>query len=123
MNKSNRIVLGAVVVAILVALSVRTSYAFLSDISSEVTIDVLKTQNGEMRASYQNNNNMFNLKGINPSDDYVGEKTFSIAATDSNPDTMMVYMVALNIEYNSFENSDIYFIFGGKNNDSGRISD
>lgn len=123
MAKGNKIIVSAVIVVMLVVVSLRTSYAFFTDnLSGNVTIDVLKTQNGEMRVSYQNNDNVFSLKAIAPSDDYVGEKTFSIATTNNQNGGIMVYKMALNVEYNSFENSDIYFILGGKNNDSGSIS-
>lgn len=123
MVKGNKIIISAVIVVMLVVVSLRTSYAFFTDnLSGNVTIDVLRTQNGEMRVSYQNNNNIFSLKAIAPSDNYVGEKTFSIATTSNQNKGIMVYKMALNVEYNSFENSDIYFILGGKNNETGNIS-
>ena len=62
MVKGNKIIISAVIVVMLVVVSLRTSYAFFTDnLSGNVTIDVLRTQNGEMRVSYQNNNNIFSF--------------------------------------------------------------
>ena len=46
MVKGNKIIISAVIVVMLVVVSLRTSYAFFTDnLSGNVTIDLLRTQN------------------------------------------------------------------------------
>lgn len=122
MTKTNKTLLGVMIVAIIVVITIGTSFAYMTDnLSGSRTIDVINVDNGSMVVAYQGNTGVFKSSDYDKKEELIGFKTFSITGTNNSSSDIIVYNLSLDINYNEYNDNEVYFILGGKGDNNGKI--
>ena len=120
MNKMNKTLLGIMLVAIIVVVTIGTSFSYMtSGLDGSVQLDVIKVKDGKMVAAYQGNNPVFKSSNYEKQGDLIGSKTFSLTGTNNSSTDVINYNLSLIVNYNEYEDNEIYFILGGKADENG----
>lgn len=124
MTKMNKTLLGVVIVAIIVVITIGTSFSYMTDnLTGGSGLEVINLENGKMVVAYQGNNGLFKSSDYEKSDELIGSKTFSITGTNNSSDEIITYNLSLDVNYNEYADNEVYFILGGKSDGDGKITD
>lgn len=124
MKKINTTLLGVMLVAIIVVVTIGTSYSYMtSNLSGSVQMDVIEVADGKLISAYQGNNATFKSSEHEKSGELIGSKTFSITGTNNSAVNILNYKLSLLVNYNEYEDNEVYFILGGKADDNGSLTD
>lgn len=116
MLKLNKTIISVMIVMMLVAITLTSSYAVMTDnLSASVSLEPIRATYGKMIPSYQGNSSTLGNGNVVASNEAVASKEFSIKGTNEYGDGLMHYNLRLEITYNNLENSDLYFVLGGTN--------
>lgn len=120
MNKMNKTLLGIMLVAIIVVVTIGTSFSYMtSGLDGSVKLDVIEVKDGKMIAAYQGNNPVFKSRDYEKQGELIGSKTFSLTGTNNSATDIINYKLSLIVNYNEYEDNEIYFVLGGKTNENG----
>ena len=123
MTKTNKTLLGVMIVAIIVVITIGTSFAYMTDnLSGSRTLDIIDTKNGKMIVAYQGNTAVFKSSDYDKKEELIGFKTFSITGTNNSSEELLVYKLSLEVNYNEYEDNEVYFLLGGKTDGNGKIT-
>lgn len=121
--KLNKTFFGIILVIVIVLVTLGKSYSFFTDsLNTSIDIKTLDSNSGKMILGFQNNTNEISFSDVEPSNDIIFSKSFSITANNNLIDESMGYSIYLQVLYNNFENGDLYFLFGGKGDENGTVS-
>ena len=124
MTKTNKTLLGVMIVAIIVVVTIGTSFAYMTDnLSGSIDMDVINVTNGKMVVTYQGNSAVFKSRDYEMSGNMAGSKTFSITGTNNSDVDILPYKLLLDVNYNQYADNEIYFILGGKTDGNGKITE
>lgn len=124
MKKLNTTLLGIMLVAIIVVVTIGTSYSYMtSNLSGSVQMDVIDVKDGKLISAYQGNNATFKSSDHEKNSELIGSKTFSITGTNNSSENILKYNLSLVVNYNEYEDNEVYFILGGKADDNGALTD
>ena len=114
MNHS-RTIISICVVTLLVLATLGISYAHFTDNLSglEGYASTIKSNDGKLEIAYSGGNNI-EISNINPGNDEVYAKSFSIRGTNTNANNL-TYKLRLVIDENSYNNNSISYILTGYN--------
>lgn len=120
MEKMNKTLLGIMLVAIIVVVTIGTSFSYMTgSLNGSVQLDVINVQDGKMIAAYQGNSSVFKSKDYEKQGELIGSKTFSLTGTNDSSKNVINYNLSLLVNYNDYEDNEVYFILGGKTDDKG----
>lgn len=120
MNKMNKTLLGIMLVAIIVVVTIGTSFSYMtSGLDGSVQLDVIEVKDGKMIAAYQGNNPVFKSRDYEKQGELIGSKTFSLTGTNNSATDIINYKLSLLVNYNEYEDNEVYFILGGKTDENG----
>lgn len=123
MNNTNKVLLGIVICAIMVVVTIGTSFSYMtSNLTGDGGLEVINVQDGKLLVAYQGNTNYYEASGSDfDSSIMIGSKSFSITGTNYNNQNLLYYNLSVEIEQNDFEENDIYFVLNGKNDNNGSL--
>lgn len=120
MEKINKTLLSIVLVAIIVVVTIGTSFSYMTgSLSGSVQLDVINVKNGKMIVAYQGNSSVFKSSEYEKQGELIGSKTFSITGTNDSSIDVIDYKLSLIVNYNEYDDNEVYFILGGKADDNG----
>ena len=104
MNKMNKTLLGIMLVAIIVVVTIGTSFSYMtSGLDGSVQLDVIDVKDGKMIAAYQGNNPVFKSRDYEKQGELIGSKTFSLTGTNNSATDIINYKLSLLVNYNEYE--------------------
>lgn len=124
MNNFNKILLGIVLCAIIVVVTIGTSFSYMtSNLTGDGGLEVINVDDGKLVVAYQGNTNYYEVYGSDFDDSsiMIGSKSFSVTGTNYNNQNLLYYNLSVEVEENDFEENDIYFVVNGKNEDNGSL--
>lgn len=124
MTKMNKTLLGVIIVAIIVVITIGTSFAYMTDnLTGGAGLEVINVDNGKMVVAYQGNTGVFKSSDYGKIDELIGSKTFSITGTNNSSEQIITYNLSVDVNYNEYADNEVYFILGGKSDGNGKITD